>query len=238
MMTKYVAALNRKYHRIKPTPRRDLEQYSVDLNGVFLRSREIFTFGRTGSCLLVGDDDLLSLFLADSELKLTLLEKDERTIAAIRENEPTPGRIKILPSDFRDVYNGKWPQLDHKFDMFAASPPYTREGLKIWTAIGLRNLEVGGFGFIAAPYDDSERANLVTVEVQRFVLANGCIIEKVIPGLTIEEGLPAYQIVVRKLHDVKEIDWLSPLKNELYEWEEFKEQDAFAHQVDHGENKP
>ncbi|HMR09023.1 MAG TPA: hypothetical protein PKA88_24755, partial [Polyangiaceae bacterium] len=88
----------------------------------------------------------------------------------------------------------------------------------------------GGLGFIASPYDADEKADAVSHELMRFVLENGCILERVTPAMTFEEGLGAYQIVVRKLRDTAAINWLRPLEGKMYEWEAFGQQDAYKHQ--------
>lgn len=232
-MTPYLAALNRKYHRIKPKPDRRLEQYAIDLTGVLIRSRLIAESVRRGRGLLVGDDDLLSLYLAAyDELPLTVVDKDPRVIAAIRENLPEDARVRIVETDLQQIYDDRWPLEEERFDFFATSPPYTPEGQMLFIALGMKRLEVGGLGFIAAPHDASERSDEVTLNTQRFLLANGGLIERVIPALTAEEGLPAYQIVVRKLRDVERFDWLRPLERKMYEYEEYGQQDAYEHQIE------
>ncbi|MFK7990679.1 MAG: bis-aminopropyl spermidine synthase family protein [Sandaracinaceae bacterium] len=234
-MNAYLAALNRKYRSIKPPPDRRLEQYAVDVGGVFLRARLIAEMVRRGRGLLVGDDDLLSLYLAGYEgLPLTVLEKDARIRAAISDNLPDGADTTLVEADFSGIYDDMWPPFEGRVDFFATSPPYTPEGMTLFVAIGLRHLEVGGLGFIAAPHDASHRADQVTQHVQRFALANGALIERVIPAMTTEEGLPAYQIVVRKLADVDAFDWVRPLQRTLYEYQEYGVEDAYAHQSENG----
>ncbi len=129
------------------------------------------------------------------------------------------------------LYDGIWPNLSISFDYFVTSPPYTYEGLKMFTAIGIRFLRIGGYGFIATPLDDDPKAYDVTIELMKFILENGCIIEEVVPGLTFEEGLPAYQVIIKKLKDVDEINWLNQLNGQLYEYQIFGD-DSYNHQVE------
>ncbi|HMR73871.1 MAG TPA: bis-aminopropyl spermidine synthase family protein [Polyangiaceae bacterium] len=228
-MDPYLSLLTRKYPTIKPPPRRDLEQYAIDVSGVYNRSRYIASLVR-GAGLVIGDDDLVTLFLAGDGFSLTLLEKDERVLDVIRGNLPDAAAVELLPTDLHSVYQGTWPKLDRSYDFFVTSPPYTPEGLKIFSAVGIQNLKVGGLGFIASPYDADEKADAVSHELMRFVLENGCILERVTPAMTFEEGLGAYQIVVRKLRDTAAINWLRPLEGKMYEWEAFGQQDAYKHQ--------
>lgn len=232
-MNGYLAALNRRYHRIKPAPDRRLEQYAIDVTGVLSRARFIARSVRHGEGLVVGDDDLVSLYLAGfDQLALTVLEKDERVIRAIEDNLPEDAAVEVVPTDLQGVYDGEWPLEGRSFDFFVASPPYTPEGMSIFVAIGLRRLRVGGLGFIASPHDTNPRAEETTLHAQRFLLENGALIEEVLPAFTCEEGLPAYQIVARKLRDVERFDWLRPMKRTMYEYEEYKCEDAYDHQID------
>ncbi|MBZ0116113.1 MAG: bis-aminopropyl spermidine synthase family protein [Sandaracinaceae bacterium] len=230
-MSPYLSALNRKYHRIKPKPDRKLEQYAIDLTGVLNRAALIAGLARGGSGLLVGDDDLVALFLAAYDLPLTLVEKDERIIAAIEENLPEGARFGVVRFDLRGVYEDRYPPVESTYDFVVTSPPYTKEGMANFLATGLRFLRVGGLCFIAAPHDATEKADEVTLYTQRFLLANGFLIEQVIPHMTIEEGLPAYQIVARKLHDVAKVDWLGERTGHMYEYEVWRE-DAYDHQIE------
>lgn len=227
----YISKLNRKYSSIKPIPKRDLEQYAVDLTSVHNRLQEILKFTTKGNGLLVGDDDLISLFLLNQSLNLTVVEKDKRVISAILDNMPKNSNIDFVDFDLRNIYKNIWPLKTQHFDFFVTSPPYTKEGMKIFSSLGIKRLKVGGFGFIASPYDIDKKANEVTIEVMKFVLANGCIIHKVIPGLTIEEGLPAYQIIIKKIKDIDSIDWLGKMSGKMYEWEAYNKQDAYNHQI-------
>ncbi len=231
-MNPYLSALTRKFHAIKPKPDRRLEQYAIDVTGVLRRARLVAGEAGPGRGLVVGDDDLFSLFLLGFEGRaLTVIERDRRIIEALEEHAPEGAPLTIVEADLRGAYDDRWPEVEGPFDFFVTSPPYTPEGMTIFVATALRSLRVGGLGFIAAPHDASARADEVTLHTQRFLLANGGLIERVIPAFSVEEGLPAYQIVVRKLRDVDAIDWVRPLTRRFYEYEEWSE-DAYEHQIE------
>lgn len=229
-MNSYIAKLNRKYHKIKPKSNRKLEQYSIDLTGLYHRYKKIMSYIHQKSIvLMIGDDDLLSLYLSQHDLDIILLEKDKRIINIIKEHKAGVSNYTALEFDVRNLYDEVWPNLTTSCDFFVTSPPYTYEGLKMFAAIGIKFLKIGGYGFIATPFDDDPKAYDVTVELMKFVLANGCIIEEVIPGLTFEEGLPAYQVIIKKLKHTNEVNWLNELKGQLYEYQIFGD-DSYNHQ--------
>lgn len=232
-MTPYLSSLTRKFHAIKPKPDRQLEQYAIDVGGVLRRARFVAENTRGGRGLIVGDDDLFSLFLLGFDgYALTLLERDRRIIDVLEEHAPEGAAFETIETDLRGAYDGSWPAPEGApYDFFVTSPPYTFEGMTIFIATALRLLKVGGLGFIAAPHDATPKADEVTLHTQRFLLANGCLIERCEPAFSVEEGLPAYQIVVRKLEDVAEIDWVKPLTRKFYEYEVWSE-DAYEHQIE------
>lgn len=229
-MNSYIANINRKYHQIKPKSDRELEQYSIDLTSLYHRYKKVMSYvHQKSSILMIGDDDLLSLYLSQHDLDIILIEKDKRIINIIEEHKEKTSNYSALEFDIRSLYDGVWPNINMLCDFFVTSPPYTYEGLKMFTSIGIKLLKIGGYGFIATPFDHDQKAYDVTIELMKFVLENGCIIEEVIPGLTFEEGLPAYQIIIKKIKSTNEINWLKVLKGQFYEYQIFG-QDSYSHQ--------
>ena len=227
----YIERLTRSYYSIKPRPNRKLEQYEIDLASIYRKYQEIRSVMPTGDGLLVGDDDLLSLFLSCHQYRLEVLECDQRVVDVIEKHAARDAEIRFLSFDLQKIYDGVYPSFAREQDFFVTAPPYTPEGMMIFSAVGVTALKVGGLGFISTPHEPGTKADTVSIILMKFLLENGCICDKVIPAMTIEEGLPAYLVVARKVKEIESISWSRGLERKMYEWEEYGATDAFAHQI-------
>lgn len=161
--------------------------YHVDARSMLRRLRAVTTLCKPSDrVLFVGDDDLASLALHHIGFaNLTVIDIDRDLLGVLARE--TRDRVHTMPYDLRSVYDGKWPKISGGFSLFVTDPPYGADGLRVFSAVGLRSLAVGGHGLIATPerraavtrVGDPEQ---LTHSLQSFLLQSGAVIQRVESG--------------------------------------------------------
>lgn len=133
--------------------------------------------------VLIGDDDLLSIGLALTELpsKILVLDIDERIGKFIEKFNEEYG----YSIEFRqyDVSNPLPKSFEHKFDVFSSEPLETFSGMKAFIFRGITCLKKGGVGYFGLTrYESSLKKWL---EIQKFLNKMKCVITDLIPGFSV-----------------------------------------------------
>ena len=134
------------------------------------------------SIALIGDDDLLSVALALTQLpsRITVLDIDRRLGEFITKVNSKYG-FNIEYVEY-DVANPLPKTLVGKFDVFSSEPLETLSGLKAFLIRGITCLKEGGVGYFGLTlHEASLRKWLAT---QRFLLKMNCVITDIIQGFS------------------------------------------------------
>ena len=134
------------------------------------------------SFVLVGDDDLLSIALALTELpsRILVLDIDERIGDFIRNANKEYG----FDIEFRkyDVANPLPKELVGKFDVFSSEPLETLSGLKAFIGRGVACLKENGVGYFGLTRAEASLKKWIAIE--RFLLRMNCIITDIISNFS------------------------------------------------------
>ena len=142
------------------------------------------------SILLIGDDDLFSMFLALLGLgcEVTVLEVDDRLIAYLNENSGT----KNLPIKAKryDVRTPLPCDLLAACDVFVTEPPEGLKGMLLFLGRGIEALTTRGSGYFGLTTLESPPPKWHAVEV--FLLDKGMVITDVLRNFSLypEAGDP------------------------------------------------
>lgn len=122
--------------RQRPQPNEVWEQLPCEpasAQSRLLKMRPHLQPGQT--CLLLGDDDLLSLYLQNEGLELTVLDIDERLLEFLKDHGY---RGKLLHQDLTHSH----PQ--EKYDLVITDPPWAHQGMQTFLNAALTALKPGG----------------------------------------------------------------------------------------------
>ncbi|MGE0787167.1 MAG: bis-aminopropyl spermidine synthase family protein [Sandaracinaceae bacterium] len=154
--------------------------YHVDRPSMLERVRTLLALAPKGRVLFVGDDDLTSVALHHLGVRnITVVDLDPEVLAAI--DTETRGRVRTVEFDLRGTYEGRWPRVGRGFALFSTDPPYTRDALRVFTAVGLRALDEGGAGYVVYPAEAPRGSSVrepdeLARALQGFITANGSIL--------------------------------------------------------------
>jgi predicted methyltransferase len=142
------------------------------------------------SLLFLGDDDLTSIAvgllskqLAIRPSRITVLDTDDRLVSFILKSAPAECPVETILHDLRHPIPTA---ILSQFDAFFTDPPYTTEGLELFSSRGVSAFrpEVGKLGFVSfgrkSPGD--------TVEIGRILASLGLGVVEVIPEFNRYEG--------------------------------------------------
>jgi len=173
------------------------------------------------SFILIGDDDLLSVALALTELpsKIFVLEIDERLGEYIGKVSKEHG----LEIEFQkyDVSNPLPKDLVGKFDVFSSEPLETVSGLKAFISRGVACLKDGGVGYVGLSTAEASRRKWLTVE--RMLLEMNCVVTDIIRDFskygTLYENVSYEKFTTRLKFPVKENPGICWYKSSLFRFE-------------------
>lgn len=174
--------------------------------------------------VLIGDDDLLSIALALTELpsKILVLDTDERIGKFIKKFNIEYGySIKFKRYD---VFNPLPKNLTHKFDVFSSEPLETLSGIKAFVLRGIMCLNENGAGYFGLTHYESSLKKWF--EIQKFLNRMKCVITDLIPGFSVYSlnyGTINYEKFAYKLDlNVKENKGVNWYKSALFRFEVLK----------------
>jgi len=158
----------------------------------------------------IGDDDLISLALYFLGYKnLWVIDIDEELLEILSKN--STNKIVVLKYDLKKIYERRWPKINQKFDLFITDPPYTYDGMKIFSSLGIKHLKIKGRGMITYPEKAPPRSSIKDIAsrvsaLQEFVARNGCKIEEIIKDSQISfHGTVGSIMIIRKIKKVSHI---------------------------------
>ncbi len=150
------------------------------------------TFDLAGRRLLcLGDHDLTSLALCavNPAVEVTVADIDERVLEYLDTLARKRGlSIRCLYGDFR---LGLPEAAVAAADLVLTDPPYTPEGIQLFSARGLQGLRDRDNGRLILAYGFSERAPALGVKVQRAILDLELAIEAILPKFNRYHGAQA-----------------------------------------------
>ena len=171
--------------------------------------------------VLIGDDDLLSIALALTELpsKILVLEIDERLGEYIEKVNKKYG----LEIEFQkyDVSNPLPKDLIGKFDVFSSEPLETISGLKAFISRGVACLRKNGVGYVGLSTAEASRRKWVAVE--EMLLKMNCVVTDIIRDFskygTLYENLSYEKFTAKLKFPVKENPGICWYKSSLFRFE-------------------
>lgn len=150
--------------------------------------------------LLIGDDDLLSVALALTNLpsKITVLDIDKR----IGDFLNTVSKNYKLNIDFFEysVANPLPKKFQRKFDVFSSEPLETISGLRAFIIRGLSSLKENGIGYFGLT--NYEASLEKWLKIQEFLVKMKCVITDIIQGFSVyptKYGKVSYEEFANKL---------------------------------------
>lgn len=154
-------SLLEKYETLRPTPNRNLDQFSATLETVGKRAAimDFFSDIRGKRILFLGDDDLTSVAVANLKKadEIVVLDIDLRILDVIKKIAKKENlTIKTMLYDAR-----KTPIKDFvgKFDVVFTDPPYSSNGINLFTSRAIQYLDINNkAGRIYICYGNSDRA--------------------------------------------------------------------------------
>jgi len=126
------------------------------------------------SILLLGDDDLFSIFLTllDYRCTVTVLEIDERFIRYIKEKAESDG-LSITARRY-DINTPFPPDLRAAFDAFVTEPPEGLKGMRLFLGRAIDALSIRGAGYLGLTTLESSLPKWLAI--QRFLMEKGMVI--------------------------------------------------------------
>ena len=130
--------------RARPLPRGELEQLPCSLSSTEARAAIVRDMLPEGArCLLLGDDDLVSLALTDSALQLTVLDADARLLLHLQDKQ---ARARLVQVDLSDSLPA---DLTEAFDAVVTDPPWAAAGMRCFLDAALLALKPTGHLFLS-----------------------------------------------------------------------------------------
>lgn len=168
----------------RPYPKLDFFQGYMVEQDVIARVALMHYYGDLDgkSILIIGDDDLLSIALALTELpsRIVVLDVDSRLGDLINSvNREHNFNIEFLQYNVADPLPV---DLRGKFDVFSSEPLETMSGLKAFILRGVSGLRENGVGYFGLTrYEASLKKWL---SIQRFLVGMNCVITDLINGFS------------------------------------------------------
>ena len=182
-ISKFVSEILEKYKEIAARRPEAIEMYDqgfISLEGVIRRVEFIYERGDlNGRVFVVGDDDLLSIASALTEMpeKVAVVDIDERLIKFI--NEVAEEYSLNVEAFVYDVQQAFPDDLRRKFDVFVTDPVETIPGLKLFLSRGVSTLKgVGCSGYFGITTLEASRKKWY--EIQRMIHEMGFVITDII----------------------------------------------------------
>ena len=168
----------------RPQPKLDYFQGYMVTEDVVARVALMHHYGDlcSKSIVLIGDDDLLSVALALTQLplKITVLDIDKRLGDFITKVNSKYG-FNIEYFEY-DVANPIPKTLIGKFDVFSSEPLETLSGLRAFLLRGVTCLRKGGVGYFGLTLHEASLRKWL--EAQKLLLKKGCVITDIIQGFS------------------------------------------------------
>ncbi len=176
----------------RPQPIFDYNQGIIHPRDLALKSAFMHERGDVEgrSILLIGDDDLFSIFLALLGLSCTVmvLEVDERFIQYI-DQKANRHRLTITTKQY-DVHSPLPPELQETFDAFITEPPEGLKGMLLFLQRAADALDIGGGGYFGLTTLESSLPKWLAI--QRFLMGKGMVITDLLRNFSLypESGDP------------------------------------------------
>jgi predicted methyltransferase len=182
----------REFYRLlsegRPLPLKQLDQVYMDDKSKIKTEKELFGCIFKKNVVLLGDDDLMSLFFCSAcfPQKITVLDVDKRIIKHIQ-NISKKLDFNIELRNYNALHDLP-KNLKQKFDFFYTNPPYGSKNngmsCKAFIARGIELLKTGGYGaFAIASRNFSNWANKAEIESVKYLKENGCRLIRTIEAL-------------------------------------------------------
>lgn len=153
--------------RQRPQPNEHWEQLPCEPASAQARLLAMRPYFQSGQrCLLLGDDDLLSLYLQEEGLDLTVLDIDARLLEFLKQHGY---RGRLLEQDLRHALPRD------KYDLVITDPPWAHQGMQTFLNAALSALAPGGLLFLST---------------QPAMLENRCLFEAKLSQLQMEKSWP------------------------------------------------
>ncbi|WP_462203577.1 bis-aminopropyl spermidine synthase family protein [Frankia sp. CcWB3] len=176
-----------------PRPRADLDHVPATATTVVRRAGWLQTrYDLRGAHLLcIGDHDLTSLAAVSliDGLTVTVVDIDDELLAYLDSSARSLGvRLRCLYADLRF---GLPPAVVGTADLAFTDPPYTPEGVALFTGRGAQGLADREHGRVLLAYGFSDRVPTLGWKVQRALIDQGFVFEAIWPGFHVYEGAEA-----------------------------------------------
>ncbi len=202
-----------KYNNLiknRPNAKAEYDQGFISPEGVIKRVAFIYERGDLwdNKIFIVGDDDLLSIALALTQLpkEIQVCDIDERIIDFI--NEIAQKENLSIKAEILDVQDPLPKKFEKKFDVFVTDPVETLPGFTLFVSRGISSLKgIGGVGYFGLTTLEASRKKWY--EIENRLLQMGFVITdirrkfNVYPLVEIsfgayEDKLPIYNLVKKK----------------------------------------
>jgi predicted methyltransferase len=176
----------------RPPPIIEYNQGIIDPRDLALKSAIMYDRGdlEGRSILLLGDDDLFSIFLALLGLSctVTVLEIDDRIISYIN-GKAKSNKLTVKPQRY-DVDSPFPRNLRETFDAFVTEPPEGLEGMLLFLGRAIDALGDGGAGYFGLTTLESSLSKWLAI--QKFLLGREMVITDLLRNFSLypEAGDP------------------------------------------------
>ncbi len=231
----------RKFEELTKDRPLPIAEYDQGLmHPVYLAKKAAFMYERGDlegeDILVLGDDDLFSLYAALTELpeKITVIELDERITDFIKRlAEKQDLRIEVLKKDLSKPLGG----LEESFTAFVSEPPESLLGLKMFVQAGLSALRQRGAGYVGLTTLESSLSKWLVFE--EWLISNNAVITDILRNFSLyPEDINEWEEFYTKYPLMKETsfklslpssDWYasSLLRIEKVERRSFEEDDLY-----------
>ncbi len=187
------------------------------------------------SILVLGDDDLFSLYAALTGLpeKVVVVELDDRIVRFIeRISAEMKLNIDVVQKDLSKPFNA-----EDLFSAFVTEPPESLQGLKMFTRAGLQALKLRGAGYVGLTTLESSLSKWLAFE--EWLLSQNAVITDILRDFSLyPEKINKWEHFYEKYPLMKEapfeltlpeVDWYASclIRVEKVERREYKEEDLY-----------
>jgi predicted methyltransferase len=181
----------------RPLPLREFDQIYMKAGDMVIHTEFVARRFKDRDVVFVGDGDGIALavvhFLKQGVIdygprSVTVLDFDERMVGSIERFAADYEYEDVIRAKLYNVIDAVPPELVGAFGAFHINPPWGQhndgESVTVFLERGIQMLDVGGLGMVVIA-DDAELpwTNRVLGRTQETALANGMIVDEMVPAL-------------------------------------------------------
>jgi predicted methyltransferase len=181
----------------RPLPLREFDQIYMKAGDMVIHTEFVARRFDQRDVVFVGDGDAIALavvhlmeqgILGYGPRSVTVLDFDERMVHSIERFATDYGYEGVIRAQLYNVIDALPGEIVGAFDAFHTNPPWGQhnagESVAVFLERGIQALRVGGLGMVVIADDkELEWTNRVLGRTQQVALANGMIVDEMVPAL-------------------------------------------------------